>query len=73
MVEKRILLRDLMARLMQSEAGEIYVDAQQLEADVFVLPVMANLGYLKSDGTFSRDMKLAEKGTFSWYFRSDTT
>lgn len=43
MTKKRILLRDLITRLAQSDPTEIYIEVDVLEQDVFVLPLSSVL------------------------------
>lgn len=50
MVKKTILLRDLITRLAQSEAIEIYVEVEETEPDVFVLPLSFLYGLVGSSG-----------------------
>lgn len=59
MSKKTILLRDLITRLAQSEAGELYVEVEETEPDVFVLPLSFLFGTIDSAGVVQR---LLEEG-----------
>lgn len=59
MSKKTILLRDLIKRLAQSEAGEIYVEVEETEPDVFVIPLTFLGGLSDSTGVINQ---LAQSG-----------
>lgn len=63
MTKKRMLLRDLLTRLAQSEPGEIYVEVEELEPDVFVLPLSFPFGFPDSSGVIDR---IVQSGGLLW-------
>lgn len=56
MVKQTILLRDFITRLAQCDPNEIYVEVEETEPDVFVLPLSFLFGTIGPTGVVSRGL-----------------